>query len=75
MIARLKDSATARGNATELPARVGLRQSPELARIVEKLFARYRKYAVPVAELRKELGKEMGERTLTQELDNMREGR
>lgn len=72
---RLKHSTTTRGSMAELPVRSGLQQSPELARIADKLFARYRKYAVSVAELRKDLDREMGQRTLTQELHEMREGR
>ncbi len=74
-MARLKHSTTTRGSMAESPVWSGWQQNPELARMADKLFARYRKYAVPAAELSKELDREMGQRTLTQELHEMPEGR
>ena len=59
----------------ELALRLQMLQSPQMVKTVEKLYARYRKHAVPLAELRKRLDKEMGERTLSEELNAMREGR
>lgn len=60
---------------SELALRLRMMQSPEMARAMERLHARYGKYAVPVGELRKRLDKELGKRTLTEELVAMREGR
>ena len=59
---------------SELPLRLRMMQSPEMTRAIERLYARYGKYAVPIAELRKRLDKEMGQRTLTEELCAMRNG-
>ena len=50
-------------------------QSEEITKIIERLHARFGKYAVPVAELRKQLDEEMGEKTMTGELFRMREER
>lgn len=60
---------------SELPLRLQMMQSPEMAITMERLHTRYGKYAVPVVELRKRLDKEMGEKTLTGELYALREGR
>ena len=50
-------------------------QSPAIAQSLKDLHARYGKYAKPDAELRKILDKEMGRKTLTEELYAMREGK
>lgn len=64
-----------RVNSKQVSLHLRISQSPEMVRTVEKLYARYRKHAIPVVDLRKLLDKEMGERTLGEELDDMREGR
>jgi len=46
-----------------------------MAEMVERLLARYGRYAVPIRELRKDVDREMGSKTFTEELDLMREGR
>lgn len=58
----------------ELALRLRMMQGPEMTRAIEKLYIRYGKDAVPVTELRKMLDKEMGKKTLTEELYAMREG-
>ncbi len=52
-----------------------LSQSPEMVRTVEKLYARYRKHAIPAVDLSKLMDSEMGERTLGEELNDMRDAR
>jgi hypothetical protein len=47
----------------------------EMAEMVQRILARYGRYAVPIRELRKDVDREMGDKTLTEELDLMREGR
>ncbi|MDP2934893.1 MAG: hypothetical protein Q8O86_00180 [Dehalococcoidia bacterium] len=74
-MATYKRAREPRTSTKELVLRLHILQSPEMVRTVEKLYARYRKHAVPVVELRKLLDKEMGERTLSEELNAMREGR
>lgn len=64
-----------RVSSKQVSLHLRISQSPEMVRTVEKLYARYRKHAIPVVELRKLLDKEMGERTLGEELNEMREGR
>lgn len=61
--------------SSELALRLKMSQSPEMARTVDRLYTKYGKYAGPLAELRKSLNKEMGQKTLTEELYSMREGR
>lgn len=46
-----------------------------MAEMVERILARYGRYAVPIRELRKDVDREMGTKTLTEELNLMREGR
>lgn len=58
--------------ATKLPTQ--LERSPEIAAGVARLYARYGKYALPPAELRAIVDKEMGDKTLTEALYEMREG-
>lgn len=74
-MATYKRAGEPKTSANDLVLRLQALQSPEMVKTVEKLYARYRKHAVPVAELRKLLDQEMGERTLGEELDAMREGR
>jgi hypothetical protein len=47
----------------------------EMAEMIQRILAPYRRYAVPIPELRKDVDREMGAKTLTEELDLMREGR
>ncbi|GEM_PF-6016421 len=49
-------------------------QSPEIAQTLAELHSSYGKYVIPVADLRKMMDKAMGEKTLTGELNAMREG-
>ncbi|MDP2920652.1 MAG: hypothetical protein Q8O43_10610 [Dehalococcoidia bacterium] len=49
--------------------------SPEIAKTIDRLYSQFGKYAVPLTDLRNSLDKELGEKTLTDELLAMREGR
>ena len=60
-------------NNNELESRFRQIQSPEVVRTIEKLNNEYGKYVVSLAELRKTLDRELGKRTLTAELEAMRE--
>lgn len=64
-----------RVSSKQMSLHLRISQSPEMVRTVEKLYARYRKHTIPVVDLRKLLDSEMGERTLGEELNDMREGR
>jgi hypothetical protein len=59
--------------SNDLELRFRNNQSPEVTRVIEKLNNQYEKFAVTLHELREILDKEMGERTLTEELYRMRE--
>ncbi|MDP2661929.1 MAG: hypothetical protein Q8R28_14480 [Dehalococcoidia bacterium] len=74
-MATYKKAPDPRTSKKELALRLRMLQSPEMVKTVEKLYTRYRKHAVPAVELRKLLDKEMGEWTLGEELNAMREGR
>ena len=52
-----------------------LEQSPEITKAMAELRSKYGKYVVPIEELRSMMAEAMGDRTLTQELEDMREGR
>lgn len=47
--------------------------SPEVQASLEKLRKRYGKHAMPASELRKLLDKQLGDRTLTEELYKLRQ--
>jgi len=74
-VATYKRAAEPRTCEKDLALRLRMLQSPAMVKAVEKLYSRYRKHAVSAVELRKLLDKEMGDRTLGEELDAMREGR
>lgn len=50
-------------------------QSPEMSKMLNRLYEKFRKYQGPIDKLRAALDKEMGDKTLTQELYEMREER
>ncbi|HAV10661.1 MAG TPA: hypothetical protein DCX22_03475 [Dehalococcoidia bacterium] len=58
----------------ELALRLRMMQGPETTKAIEKLYTRYGKDVISIAELRNMLDKEMGDKTLTEELYAMREG-
>jgi hypothetical protein len=74
-MAKYKQTRARTVSSAEIALRLQMMQSPEIKGTVERLYARYGKYAVPVAELRKMLDKDMGTKTLKEELYAMREGR
>ena len=72
-MATYKQASSGKVKTAELALRLYAQQSPEIEQSLEKLRKRYGKYAVPADELRKMLDKELGERTLTEELYALRE--
>ena len=56
----------------EVRARI---ETPEMRKLVKKSAAKYVKYAVPIEELQSQLSRELGDRSLVQEIYAMREGR
>jgi hypothetical protein len=69
-----KDEAGALIGA-EQKLRLRTNQSKFMTKAVEKLNSSYSKYVVPITELRKNLDKEMEQKTLTDELYKIREER
>ncbi len=68
-------SKTAAKKKTKTGAALLRAESPEIRKTLQELHERYGKYVVPDEELRKMMAEAMGDRTLTQELEDMREGR
>lgn len=68
---------SARGATVKAPTITSLYQlqSPEIAKILSELHDKFGKYALPDSELRRMTDKAMGNRTLSEELYAMREGR
>lgn len=52
----------------DLLLRLSSLQSPEVAASLERMRKRYGRYAVPAATLRAELDRQLGDKTLTDEL-------
>lgn len=60
------------GNAAE---QLRTTVSPEMAKVLKHLHAKYGRYSVSLEQLRRDLDEEMGSKSLTEELFLMREGR
>lgn len=75
VMTRSKSLARTQATSTKQAPRLYALQSPEIATTLAELRARYGKYTVPDAELRKSIDKAMGNKTLTEELYAMREGK
>lgn len=59
----------------EMALRLLMGQSPEMSKTLDRMYEKFKKYQAPTGDLRAALDKEMGDKTLTQELYEMREGR
>ena len=60
---------------TDLAARFRELQSPEILRTIAEMRAQFGQYALPIDEARRIIDEAMGDKTLTEELYAMREGR
>ncbi len=74
-MATYKPKTEAQTAKTELALRLQMLQGPEIMHSLDELYAKYGRYAVPIDELRRALDKTLGDKSLTEELYAMREGR